>query len=318
MRSTHNPTALVAALSDEELAARATPDFLERLRGVLATFGRRKRHAATWWEAARTEDDRFRGVAYFSSEFGLDESLPDLLGRVSGCSRATHLKSASDLGVPLTAVGPLLSRGLLSASQLDEQGRQVERYPAKTTRRSCRFTSSRRMPVRRPRRRLGARLVPVRHAGLACRRWGAYRLYLLDTDVDGKPGLGAGRSPTSSTAVTASTAFSRSSCSDSAGVRVLRALGLEPTVFHLNEGALGVSCSSSACASWSRDGDLPRDAGAAAATRRRRWFTTHHARARRERGFSTPYSSSANVAPLVARCGLSWDEFAALGPRPSR
>jgi len=34
----HNPTALVAALSDEDLAARATPDFLERLRGVLATF----------------------------------------------------------------------------------------------------------------------------------------------------------------------------------------------------------------------------------------------------------------------------------------
>src|SRR5712671_5118752 len=69
----HNPTALIAALSDEELAARATPDYLGRLQQVLATFEAETRRR-TWWER-RDEDDRF-GVAYFSSEFGLDESLP--------------------------------------------------------------------------------------------------------------------------------------------------------------------------------------------------------------------------------------------------
>src|SRR3977135_1811639 len=68
----HNPTALVAALSDEEPTARATPEYLERLQRIRATTDAEARRS-TWWERSR-EDDRF-GVAYFSCEFGLDESL---------------------------------------------------------------------------------------------------------------------------------------------------------------------------------------------------------------------------------------------------
>ena len=92
----HNPTALVAALSDEELAARATPEYLERVRQVLATF-EAETARRTWWER-RDEDERF-GVAYFSSEFGLDESLPIYSGGL-GVLAGDHLKSASELGVP--------------------------------------------------------------------------------------------------------------------------------------------------------------------------------------------------------------------------
>src|SRR5436853_7653358 len=60
----HNPTALVATLTDEELAARATPDYLERLRQVLATFDAEAART-TWWKR-RDEDDRF-AVAYLAS-----------------------------------------------------------------------------------------------------------------------------------------------------------------------------------------------------------------------------------------------------------
>ena len=71
---------------------------------------RPRRAADTWWERQR-EDDRF-SVAYFSCEFGLDESLPIYSGGL-GVLAGDHLKSASDLGVPLVGVGLLLPRGLL-------------------------------------------------------------------------------------------------------------------------------------------------------------------------------------------------------------
>src|ERR1700704_2435876 len=69
----HNPTALVNELSAEELAAHATPEYLERLQRVLETTEAEARRS-TWWERSE-EDDRF-SVAYFSCEFGLDKSLP--------------------------------------------------------------------------------------------------------------------------------------------------------------------------------------------------------------------------------------------------
>src|SRR5258706_7210944 len=69
----HNRTALLDVLSDEELAARAAPEYLARLERVLART-RAELQRSTWWER-RAEDEGFT-VAYFSSEFGLDESLP--------------------------------------------------------------------------------------------------------------------------------------------------------------------------------------------------------------------------------------------------
>src|SRR5882762_5791289 len=120
----HNPTALIAELSDEQLARAATEDYLERLEHVLAAAAAEAQRR-TWWER-RGEDNRF-GVAYFSAEFGLDGSLPIYSGGL-GVLAGDHLKSASDLGVPLTAVGLFYREGYFR-QQLDEQGRQVERYP---------------------------------------------------------------------------------------------------------------------------------------------------------------------------------------------
>src|SRR5258706_13267326 len=69
----HNPTAQLAELSDDALARALTPDYVERVQRVLAA-AEAELHGRTWWER-RDEDSRFC-VAYFSSEFVLDESLP--------------------------------------------------------------------------------------------------------------------------------------------------------------------------------------------------------------------------------------------------
>jgi glycogen phosphorylase len=297
----HNPTALVATLSDKELAARATPEFLERLQLVAATYeaetGRR-----TWWER-RDEDDRF-GVAYFSSEFGLDESLPIYSGGL-GVLAGDHLKSASDLGVPVTAVGLFYREGYFR-QQLDESGLQVERYPQH---------DPALLPLQLEQASAivdladgSGALVPVR-----IQVWraqvGRIPLYLLDTDVDGNPDwartitdklYGGDREHR----------LQQELVLGLGGVRVLRALGLEPTVFHLNEGH-SAFLQLERLRELVEDGDLPRDAGLQR-LRASTVFTTHTPVPAGNEIFDAALVER-NVAPLVARCGLSWDEFVALG-----
>src|SRR5438105_4082429 len=126
----HNPIALLGEVSDERLATAATPDYLDRLRQVLAELAAEQARQ-TWWQR-RQEDERFL-VAYFSTEFGLDESLPIYSGGL-GVLAGDHLKSASDLGVPLVAIGLFYREGYFR-QELDDQDWQTERYPENDPRR---------------------------------------------------------------------------------------------------------------------------------------------------------------------------------------
>src|SRR3954470_8446086 len=175
----HNPTALVAELTDEELARAATPDYLERVERVRAAL-EAEAHRRTWWER-RGEDGRF-GVAYFSAEFGLDGSLPVYSGGL-GVLAGDHLKSASDLGVPLVGVGLFYREGYFR-QHLNDADLQEERYPR---------NDPDRLPVNAEPVSTAVELadesgilVPVE-----VRVWhvqvGRVPLYLLDTDVEGNP-----------------------------------------------------------------------------------------------------------------------------------
>src|SRR6185437_8388549 len=120
-----NPTALLAELDDGRLAeALASASLVERAEQVLSELDTETARS-TWWQGRR-EDDRF-SVAYFSTEFGLDESLPIYSGGL-GILAGDHLKSASDLGIPLVAVGLFYREGYFR-QQLDESDWQGERYP---------------------------------------------------------------------------------------------------------------------------------------------------------------------------------------------
>src|SRR6266542_3992436 len=165
-------------------------------------------------------------IAYFSLEFGLAECLPIYSGGL-GVLAGDHLKATSDLGLPLVAVGLFYKQGF-GRQEIDENGRQVEVY----------FENrGDELPVRRVEgvevdAPIGERNVKI---GVWRAQGGRVPLFLLDTDLEANPPdllaisdrlyvpepdrrlrqeivLGIG------------------------GVRVLRALGLDAGVFHLNEG----------------------------------------------------------------------------------
>jgi starch phosphorylase len=296
----HNPSALLAELSDEELAARATPDYLERLRRVLDGVEAESQRR-TWWER-RGEDERF-GVAYFSCEFGLDESLPIYSGGL-GVLAGDHLKSASDLGVPLVGVGLFYREGYFR-QELDAHDWQTERYPE---------NDPERLPLTLEPATIAVEvaddtgLVPVR-VQVWRAQVGRIPLYLLDTDVDGNPDW-------------ARTITDRLYGGDRehrlrqelvlgvGGVRVLRALGINPTVFHMNEGH-SAFLQLERLRELVEDGQLPREA-ALQRLRASTVFTTHTPVPAGNEIFDAALVRR-SVAELVGRCGFTWDEFVALG-----
>jgi len=297
----HNPAALLADLSDDELAERATPALLERLRSVLdateAEWGR-----VTWWQR-RGEDERFL-VAYFSCEFGVDESLPIYSGGL-GVLAGDHLKSASDLGVPPVAVGLLYREGYFR-QELDSSDWQVERYPE---------IDPGRLPLRLEQVSPTVDLpddsgayVPVR-AQVWRVQVGRVPLYLLDTDVDGNPDWA--RSITDKLyGGDRLHRLQQELVLGVGGVRALRELAIEPTVFHMNEGH-------SAFLQLERMRELVEDHGisrdrAARRLRASTVFTTHTPVPAGNEIFDAGLVER-HVAPLVARCGIGWDDFVALG-----
>jgi starch phosphorylase len=293
-----NPTALLAELSDDEIRERVDHDALRRVLHELET----ERTRSTWWDR-RDEDARF-SVAYFSAEFGLDASLPIYSGGL-GVLAGDHLKSASDLGVPLVAVG-LFYRSGYFRQQLDAAGWQEPSYPANDPARLPVLEEEATATVALPDEM--DTVVDVR-----IRVWraqvGRVPLYLLDTNVDGNPEwarqitdalYGGDREHRLRQEVVLGIG----------GVRVLRALGHEPTVFHMNEGH-------SAFLQLERLRELVEEEGldrdsALQRVRASTVFTTHTPVPAGNEVFDA-WLVQRTVGPLVERCGFTWDAFLALG-----
>ena len=225
----HNPVALVQYAEPARLNALATDgDFLEHLMRVEAALrGYRDRTPVL----NVTDRSNNEVIAYFSLEFALTESLPTYSGGL-GVLAGDHLKSASDLGLPLIGVGLLYHEGYFHQA-LGPDGWQEERYSP---------IDLGSQPLRLLRDDAGEPLaVSVPFAGRAVRAvlWqldvGNVPLILLDSNVDGNSG------------------DDRAICSrlyggdfemriqqemllGIGGVRAVRAVGLHASVCHMNEG----------------------------------------------------------------------------------
>ena len=102
-------------------------DFLHRLGEAVAEL-EQYRSQPRWYQASGQLDDGPAAIAYFSPEYGITAALPQYSGGL-GILAGDHLKSASDLGVPLIGVGLLYRHGYFTQS-LSAEGWQAERYPA--------------------------------------------------------------------------------------------------------------------------------------------------------------------------------------------
>ncbi|MCM3534191.1 alpha-glucan family phosphorylase [Cellulosimicrobium funkei] len=127
-----DPVALLGALGPERLAELAADGaFVERVRAASADL-RHYLDDALWYQQRAAEASEGGGslpaaIAYFSPEFGITSVLPQYSGGL-GILAGDHLKSASDLGVPIVGVGLLYGAGYFKQS-LTRDGWQVETYP---------------------------------------------------------------------------------------------------------------------------------------------------------------------------------------------
>ncbi|HEY2542364.1 MAG TPA: alpha-glucan family phosphorylase [Gaiellaceae bacterium] len=297
----HNPTAMLSELTDEDLDRALTPEYAMKLGRVQERL-EAEAGQVTWWEQQERPDDFL--VAYFSAEFGLDESLPTYSGGL-GILAGDHLKSASELGIPLVAIGLFYFRGYFR-QQLDDGDRQVERYP------------------RNDNARLPLTLVPMSptvmmaddEGNLERVRLGVWRaqvgrvnLYLLDTKVEGNPEWARNVTNT----LYGGDRLNRlrqEIVLGIGGVRVLRALGLAPSVFHMNEGHSAFFQLERLRELVEREG-LGRES-ALERLRASTVFTTHTPVPAGNEVFE-PDLVRRNIGKLVERCGFEWDEFLALG-----
>ncbi len=125
-----DPFAMLSSMRPGQLAELAEDaDFLRRLDEVLADL-RAYVSRPRWYQSGAAGAPRSlpKAIAYFSPEYGITAVLPQYSGGL-GILAGDHLKSASDLGVPVIGVGLLYRHGYFTQS-LSADGWQAERYPA--------------------------------------------------------------------------------------------------------------------------------------------------------------------------------------------
>jgi len=227
----HDPVRLLGQVPAARLEALAgDPGFLRYLHEVYDDLGRYL--TAPRWFQTRDEtrsSSPLRLVAYFSPEYGISEALPQYSGGL-GVLAGDHLKAASDLGVPLVGVGLFYRSGYFS-QVLAADGIQQERFSSLDP---DSLALTRCEDVRITVDLAGQPL----HAQIWEAAVGRVKLYLLDADVEGnEPEI---RSITDRLyGGDTEHRIRQEILLGIGGVRALQALGLDPQVFHTNEGHAG-------------------------------------------------------------------------------
>lgn len=229
----HNPVLLLEQVSPDRLTQlTCDPIYMRQFRAVLAKFDHYLTGKDTWvgHHLSRRLSAQ-HPIAYFCAEFGIHESLPIYSGGL-GILAGDHLKSASDLGIPLVGVGLLYRQGYFR-QRLNRDGWQEDYYID---------SPFERLPLELMRDASGQPLsieVRIRSRQVRAHIWrtmvGRTALYLLDTDREDNDSIdrwltghlyGGNQE----------TRIAQEILLGIGGVRALMALGIEPSLYHLNEG----------------------------------------------------------------------------------
>jgi starch phosphorylase len=227
----HNPVRVLHEIAAERLRlAAADPEILSRYASVIASFDAGVLSGNNWWTQRPTRPSRFQ-LAFFSAEYGVHNSLPLYAGGL-GVLAGDITKEASDLGIPLVGIGFMYPQGYFR-QHVNSEGRQEEVYEQ---------IDRERVPVEPARGPDGAPVritlaLPDRTLHVAA--WkvliGRSVLYLLDSDLDGNTPWDrqlTGRLYGGDQ----SARLLQEIILGIGGVRVLRGLGIQPTIWHANEG----------------------------------------------------------------------------------
>jgi starch phosphorylase len=228
----HNPILMLGMIDQMKLEAAVSDEgFMAHLDRVSHDFDAYKSAKSTWFSRTHssTEDPL---VAYFSAEFGITECLSIFAGGL-GVLAGDHLKSASDLGVPLIGVGLLYQQGYFQ-QYLNEAGWQQEIYED---------NDFHNLPLILERQSDGTPLiidVPYPKRQVFAQVWrvqvGRVALYLLDTNIP------ANKQPEDRDITDQlyggdlEMRIKQEIMLGIGGYRALKALGMNPTVYHMNEG----------------------------------------------------------------------------------
>jgi len=226
----HNPVALLGRIEQTRLNEISRDEgFLAHLKRVNDRMQDYLSHPGWWPKSYGHSSEPL--VAYFCAEFGISESLPMYSGGL-GVLAGDHLKSASELDIPLVGVGLLYQQGYFR-QRLNADGWQLELYPR---------NDFHNMPVTPIRREDGSPLtveVQYPNRSVTARVWhvqvGRIDLYLLDANVP--------ENTPEDRQITAQLyggdqemRIRQEVLLGIGGVRMLQALDIHPKAYHMNEG----------------------------------------------------------------------------------
>ena len=226
-----NPVRFLQEVSQKKLQAKLNdPEFMARLESVVAAYDSYMSDTDTWY-ANTYKDKTTKRIAYFSAEYGLNEVLPIYSGGL-GVLSGDHCKSASDLGLPFTAIGLFYKQGYFS-QRINREGWQETCFNN---------LNLSQLPILPAYNSNGEQAqISISFAGRTIYAivWrvqiGRINLYLMDTDVE--------QNSPSDRALTSrlyggdqETRIQQEIFLGIGGIRVLDALGITPDVFHMNEG----------------------------------------------------------------------------------
>ncbi len=304
-RSNHNPISMLGAMPLAEVERRAGELMLHSRINYAWRRQREYLESDDTWGSVHAGVLRPRPVGYFSAEFGLHESLPIYSGGL-GVLAGDHVKSASDLDIPLVGVGLFYGQGYF-AQRLNREGWQHEEYL---------HTDINSLPMEPA---IGASGEPVtvqietRSGVIRAKVWrirvGRISLLLLDSNVEGNAQEdreltsrlygGDGR-----------VRIRQEALLGIGGYRALRAMGITPGVLHLNEGHSGFAVLEAIRSRMQEEGiDFHQ---AVARVSREVVFTTHTPVPAGHDRFDAGLMEE-HLGPLRDALGLSHDSLMALG-----
>jgi starch phosphorylase len=301
----HNPIALLSEIPLSQIERRARELVLHSRINYAFRRQREYLEADRTWGARHAGILRPRPVGYFSAEFGLHVSIPEYSGGL-GVLAGDHIKSASDLGIPLVGVGLFYGQGYFR-QHLDQNGWQQEDYIE---------TNIAQLPMEPA---IGTNGAPVtvqietRTGSIRAKVWrmkvGRCDLLLLDSNAEGNAPEdreltsrlygGDGR-----------IRIRQELLLGVGGFRALKAMGITPGVLHLNEGHSGFAVLEAICNRMQEEG-LAFDE-AVPRVSREVVFTTHTPVPAGHDRFSADLIEE-HLGPLREQLGLSHDRFMDLG-----